>query len=104
MQSVIIAGPRASRERGRLAKLGNFRDVLKPLRRLYGATAAADFGPRALRAIRDQLIASGWCRNVVNRQVSRIRQVLKWGVATELVPPHQYQALLTVEGIFEKRR
>lgn len=80
-------------------ELGNFRDVLKPLRRSYGPTPAAEFGPRALRAMRSELVRLGWCRNVINRQVSRIRHVFKWGVGAELLPPHQYQGLLAVEGL-----
>ena len=31
------------------------------------------------------MIRLGWCRNVDNRQVTRIRQVFKWAVENELV-------------------
>jgi hypothetical protein len=35
-------------------ELDNFRDALRPLRRLYGSTLAKDFGPLALRAVREE--------------------------------------------------
>jgi hypothetical protein len=33
-------------------ELGNYRDALRPLIGLYGSTAAIDFGPTALKAVR----------------------------------------------------
>jgi hypothetical protein len=49
-------------------ELDNYRHALAPLRRLYGATAVADFGLLALKAVRENMIKRGWCRNVANRQ------------------------------------
>ena len=40
--------------------------ALAPLRSLFGSTSADDFGPRSLKAVRDKMIAMGWCRNQVN--------------------------------------
>src|SRR5687767_4300314 len=62
---------------------GNFFDVLKPLRRLYGKTPAAEFGPRALKALREEFIRLGWCRNVINRHVWRVKLVFKWAASEE---------------------
>jgi hypothetical protein len=49
------------------------RHALKPLRKLYGSTPAADFGPLKLKALRETMIdptladpkstGGGWCRN-----------------------------------------
>jgi hypothetical protein len=36
--------------------------------------------------VREQMIAAGWCRNVVNRQTARIKQVFKWATENELIP------------------
>jgi integrase len=80
-------------------ELGNYWDVLKPLNRLYGNTIAADFGPRALQALQLEMVKLGWCRNVINRQTSRIKAVFKWGVAQELVPAGVHHALSTVGGL-----
>jgi len=41
----------------------NFRDALRPLKRLYGDLPAAQFGPVALRAVREEMVRRGWCRN-----------------------------------------
>ena len=35
-------------------ELGNFRDSLRPLRHLYGHTPAGDFGPLALKTVRQR--------------------------------------------------
>jgi hypothetical protein len=80
-------------------ELENIRTALKPLRRLYGHTPAAAFGPLALRAIQEELVKSGLSRGVVNARVNRVRRVFKWGVSYELVPPAVYQALRTVPGL-----
>ena len=45
------------------------------------------------------MIAAGWCRNRVNKQVGRVRRIFKWGVAQEMVPPHVPQGLACVEGL-----
>jgi hypothetical protein len=83
---------------------------IKPLRRLSGNTPAADFGPLALRAVREAMIGAKddngraiLCRNEVNKRVGRIVRMFKWAVANELVPAAVYQALATVEGLRKGR-
>lgn len=81
-------------------ELLNFKNALKPLRKLYGATPAAEFGPLALKAVRQSMIADlKWCRNVVNRQTTRVRQVFKWAVENELVPANVLHGLQAVAGL-----
>jgi integrase len=80
-------------------ELDNLRHALRPLRRLYGHTPAHDFGPLALRAVRDAMIQEGLCRTTVNARVNRIRRVFKWAVGVELLPPAVYQALQAVPGL-----
>jgi integrase len=80
-------------------ELENLKHALKPLRRLYGHSLARDFGPLALRAVQDDLVERGLCRNVVNYRVNRVRRVFKWAVSFELVPPSVYQALQAVSGL-----
>ena len=77
-------------------ELENLQHSLKPLRRLYAHSLARDFGPLALRALQDDLVERGLCRNVVNYRVNRIRRLFKWAVSFELVPPSVYQALQAV--------
>jgi integrase len=96
------------------AELDNFRHALRPLRRLYGATLARDFGPLALKAVRADMLKPrkvvdpktkkertlpGWCRNVANRQVARIKHLFKWATENELVPGSVYHALAAVSGL-----
>ncbi|MGE5608343.1 MAG: hypothetical protein ACM359_03750 [Bacillota bacterium] len=54
---------------------GNYRALLGPLRRLYGPTSAAEFGPLKLKAVRPAMIDQGWCRNYINQQVM---DLLRW--------------------------
>jgi integrase len=77
----------------------NFRDALRPLKRFYGGLPAAQFGPVALRAVREEMVRRGWCRTHVNRQVNRLRHVFKWAAGRELVSASVYHALQAVEGL-----
>ncbi len=80
-------------------ELENMRVALSPPRRLHGATSAIEFGPLALRQVRDELIRSGLSRSTVNARVNRIRRVFRWGASHELIPASNYQALMAVEGL-----
>jgi integrase len=80
-------------------ELDNMRDALRPLRRLYGSTDALSFGPKALKSIQADLVASGLSRGVVNARIDRIRRVFKWGVAAELLPAGSLQSLQAVAGL-----
>src|SRR5262245_10725868 len=40
-------------------ELDNLRDALRPLRKLYGATPAREFGPLALRAVQQEMVRAG---------------------------------------------
>jgi hypothetical protein len=56
-------------------ELANFRYALRPLRRLYAHTPARDFGPRALKVVRQEMIEAGLCRNVINQRIGKIVRV-----------------------------
>ena len=47
--------------------------VIGMVKRLYGRELAADLGPLALKACRQQMIEQGWCRNQVNKQTDRVK-------------------------------
>ncbi len=49
-------------------------------------TLAKDFGPLALRAVGDRMVANGLARTSVNARVNRIRRAFKWASSVELVP------------------
>lgn len=65
----------------------------------HAATRAADFGPVALRAVREAMVARGWCRNYVNQEIGRLRQMFKWAVERELVPAQVLLGLQSVVGL-----
>jgi integrase len=80
-------------------ELADYKLSLRPFRELYGHTAAKDFGPLALKALRQKMIESGLCRGVVNQRIGRIRRVFKWAVAEQLIPEPVYRALMAVAGL-----
>jgi len=84
---------------GRVKELEQFTLALRPLKELYAETPAIDFGPRALKAVRQKMIDAGWCRPYINKQVNRVRHVFKWAVSDELVPGSILYALRAVPGL-----
>ena len=100
------------------SEVDTIRQALRPLRRLYGPTPAAEFGPRALKALRLEMMKPreerdpttgsvttrpGWCRTFINRQTARIKLVFKWAVENELLPPHVHHGLSAVGGLRKGR-
>ena len=84
---------------GHPAELQHFKVALRELRRTYGATQVVDFGPLAMKAVREQFVALGWSRNYVNDQTGRLKRVFKWGTENELVSGSVYQAISTIAGL-----
>ena len=56
-----------------------------PLTDLYAGERADDFTPNKLRVVQQKILESGICRNEVNRKVSQIKRIFKWGVSYEMV-------------------
>ena len=81
------------------SSLAGYRIALRPLKRLYGSTRVADFGPRALKAVRQAMIDKGLSRGVVNQNVNLIRGVFRWGVSQEIVPVEVHTALTTLMAL-----
>jgi integrase len=73
--------------------------ALRPLKQNYGHTLAADFGPLALRAVRDGWVRAGLARRHINARVGKIRRLFKFAVSHELVPPGMLDALRAVEPL-----
>src|SRR5262249_9217988 len=47
-------------------QLDRVRRALRPVKELYGHTPARDFGPLALKAVRQRMIENGWTRGYIN--------------------------------------
>ncbi len=73
--------------------------AMRPLCALYGSLHVGEFGPLALKAVRQHMIEAGGCRTYINRHVNRIRHVFKWGVGEELVSPSVLHGLQAVAGL-----
>jgi hypothetical protein len=70
----------------------HIKSAIRYVRELYGEIPAADFGPLALKAVRQKFVQQNWCRKTANARVEWVRRVFKWAVAEELIPPTVYQA------------
>ena len=80
-------------------ELDNYRAALRPVRKLYSSAPAVEFGPRALRAVRQAMIGAGQTRKYINANVSRIKGIFRWAVAEQILPPEVHQALACVTGL-----
>jgi integrase len=77
----------------------NIRHAIKTLRRLYGSTEAAEFGPLSLKAVRVAYIAADLGRNEVNRRTGIVVRAFKWGVAEGIVPSSVHHGSRAVTGL-----
>jgi hypothetical protein len=82
---------------------GCIKEALKILRQLDGRTNANEFGPLALKAVRQRMIDNGWSRGYINKSIGRIRRCFKWAVENELVRPDMYHGLMAVSGLRKGR-
>jgi len=81
------------------SEVNNFRLAIRRLVPLYGRTRAADFGPLALKAVRQAMIVEGLARGNINQHVNRVRHVFRWGVENQMVVPSVFQGLQAVAGL-----
>lgn len=81
------------------SEVGCIRQALRPVRRLYGSTPAADFGPRALKDVRQALIDGGRARTSINKDIDRVKRMFRWAVEEELLPGSVYERLRAVRGL-----
>ena len=81
----------------------NIRQALRFVRSLHGNTLAREFGPLALKAVRQAMIAAGRCRTLINKDIHRIRGMFRWAVSEELYPGECLTNLDAVQAL-EKGR
>jgi integrase len=77
----------------------NIKLALRPLQQRYGMTLGRDFGPLALKAVRQAFLEGNLSRGEINKRTRRIVRLFKWAASEELVPPDVHAALKTVEGV-----
>ncbi|QDT33925.1 phage integrase SAM-like domain-containing protein [Thalassoglobus polymorphus] len=88
------------RKDGRVtSEYNGIKDALKLVREFYGRVSANEFGPLALKAVRQRMIDKGWSRSTINKAISRIRRCFKWAVENGLVRNDMYHGLMAVSGL-----
>lgn len=80
-------------------EVGCYESLIRILRKTHGLTPLAEFGPNHLRAVRDAMIESDWSRGYINRQVNRLRHMVKWAVGRDMVNPSVLERLRAVESL-----
>lgn len=80
----------------------NFRKALRVLVEMYRSVPCSQFGPLKLQNLQARFVKSH-VRTQVNKNVSRVKQVFRWGVANELVPAEVVLALDCVRGLQKGR-
>jgi integrase len=98
--------------------------ALQFLRQLYGATPAAEFTPKGLKAVREAMVThditrevkvvdeatgavttvrkvvrKGMARKCINKLIGRLRRMFAWAVEEELLDASVHAALLRVKGL-----
>lgn len=73
--------------------------AMKPLKDLCGTAMAAEFGPLALKAVRQNMIEARLCRTTVNQRIGCIKRIFKWAASEELVPASVFHGLQSVDGL-----
>jgi integrase len=84
-------------------EIETLRQALKPFILLYGETKISDFGPLALKAVREAMILKKWCRTHINKQISRLKSMFRWGTEQEIVAGGVFHALLAIKGLKQGR-
>ena len=77
--------------------------AIRVIHQLYGSVPAVDFGPLALRAIQQKMIADGASRRYINQHVGHAKRMYKWAASMEILPAAAYHAIATVPGLKQGR-
>ena len=84
-------------------EFGHIVEVCRLIKPLYGHDSTVEFGPLALKTIRQLLIDADISRKHINKQVDRIKRIFRWAAAEELIPARVPQALGMVAGLRKGR-
>jgi integrase len=105
---VMLAYHRHAQANQVSSEMDSIKLAMRFVRLLYGSSAAADFGPRKLRTVRDAMVRGDlegararrpWSRKYINQQVRRVCSLFRWAASHELVPASVYQQLKTLEPL-----
>lgn len=85
------------------SQLDRVKRSLAPAVEMYGTVECSRFGPAALKAVRQKMIAAGLRRRVINQRVGCLVRAFKWAAGDELIPASVWHALRAVEGLRAQR-
>ncbi len=77
----------------------NYRPALRRLLKHHAEMPVSQFGPKALKRLKEEMRLAGNSRRYINDNLDRIRRVFTWGVSEELIPVEVCQRLATVESV-----
>jgi hypothetical protein len=75
------------------------KQTLRGMKKLFGSQPAADFGPKALKALCEIWVREGLSRKTVNSRIGNVKRLFRWAVAEELIGPEVRDRLDAVEGL-----
>lgn len=75
------------------------KSLIKLIRPLYGRRPASDFSGLAVKSLMAQMVEAGKSRSYVNKQLQRMKHMLKWAVSEDLVSPDVYHRVAAVTGL-----
>jgi integrase len=79
------------------------RSTISIVNELYGDDPAVGFSPRALKVVREAMVAKGWKRSTVNQYTQLVVQSFAWAVEEELVAASVHHALMAVAPLRKGR-
>lgn len=85
------------------SEIANLKQAIGFLVDRHGGTLARDFGPVALKEVREGMIRADRCRSLINKDTHRIKGIFRWAVENDLVPSRIYKALRTVAVLMRGR-
>ncbi len=77
--------------------------AMRIVKRLYGKLDSAEFGPLKLQAVQQAMIAEGWGRKSINKQLQRVVRMFSWAESKEMIPKGHTAALREVSGLHKGR-
>lgn len=81
------------------AEVDCFRSLARLLVANFGNVPVDKFRALALRELRKEMIAAGWSRKWINKQVGRVRLMFRVGASLELVDPETVASLKTLPAL-----
>ena len=81
------------------SEITSLKYAIRAFREHCGDRPAREFGPLALKAVREQMVKKGWARPTVNDHCGRVKRIVRWAVENELLPADRWEALRAVRGL-----